>query len=51
MINNPEMPGMPKMMPFGNMDMKDSFQMMEFLNKGGFDQQQSESSQDFVKML
>ena len=46
------MPGIPKIMPFGNLDMKDTFQMMDFLNKGGFEQSQSESnSQDLVKML
>ena len=33
MINNPEMPGIPKMVPFGNLDVKDTFQMMDFLNK------------------
>ena len=51
MVNNPEKAGLPQMVPFGNLDIKDTFQMMDFLNKGGFDQSKSQSPNDVVKML
>ena len=43
------MPGVLKLMPFG--DAKDNFQMIDFLNKGGFDQSKSQSPHDVVQML
>lgn len=33
-MNNPEKSGLPNMIPFGGIDIKDTFHMMDLINKG-----------------